>query len=68
MYGDGQNVRDWIHVEDHCRGLLAALEQGRKGEVYNFGASSERRNIEIVRQVLAREAPARADDHRIEIR
>ena len=53
VYGDGRNVRDWIHVEDHCRGLLAALERGKKGEVYNFGASSERRNIEIVKQVLA---------------
>jgi dTDP-glucose 4,6-dehydratase len=52
VYGDGQNVRDWIHVEDHCRGLLAALEQGRGGQVYNFGASSERRNLEIVRAVL----------------
>ena len=52
VYGDGQNVRDWIHVEDHCRGLLAALEQGGPGEVYNFGASSERPNIEIVRAVL----------------
>jgi dTDP-glucose 4,6-dehydratase len=53
VYGDGQNVRDWIHVEDHGRGLLAALEQGKPGQVYNFGASSERRNIEIVNQVLA---------------
>jgi dTDP-glucose 4,6-dehydratase len=52
VYGDGLNVRDWIHVEDHCRGLLAALELGKPGEVYNFGASSERRNIEIVRGVL----------------
>ncbi len=52
VYGDGQNVRDWIHVEDHCRGLLAALEQGKAGQVYNFGASSERRNIEIVKLVL----------------
>jgi dTDP-glucose 4,6-dehydratase len=52
VYGDGMNVRDWIHVEDHCRGLLAALEQGADGEVYNFGASSERHNIDIVRQVL----------------
>ena len=52
VYGDGLNVRDWIHVEDHCRGLLAALEQGRAGQVYNFGASSERRNIEIVKGVL----------------
>ena len=52
VYGDGQNVRDWIHVEDHGRGLLAALEKGKGGEVYNFGASSERRNIDIVKQVL----------------
>jgi dTDP-glucose 4,6-dehydratase len=52
VYGDGMNVRDWIHVEDHCRGLLAAFEAGATGEVYNFGASSERHNIDIVRQVL----------------
>lgn len=52
VYGDGMNVRDWIHVEDHCRGLLAALEQGKPGEVYNLGASSERHNIHIVKQVL----------------
>ena len=52
VYGDGLNVRDWIHVEDHARGLLAALERGRPGQVYNFGASSERPNIEIVQQVL----------------
>jgi dTDP-glucose 4,6-dehydratase len=52
VYGDGMNVRDWIHVEDHCRGLLAALEHGKDGEVYNFGASSERHNIDIVKQVL----------------
>ncbi len=53
VYGDGMNVRDWIHVEDHCRGLLAALDQGEPGQVYNFGASSERHNIDIVKQVLA---------------
>jgi dTDP-glucose 4,6-dehydratase len=52
VYGDGLNVRDWIHVEDHCRGLLAALERGEPGEVYNFGASSERPNLRIVEQVL----------------
>jgi len=52
VYGDGMNVRDWIHVEDHCRGLLAALEAGKPGRVYNLGASSERHNIDIVRQVL----------------
>jgi dTDP-glucose 4,6-dehydratase len=53
VYGDGMNVRDWIHVEDHCRGLLAALERGEPGQVYNLGGSSERPNLEIVRQVLA---------------
>jgi dTDP-glucose 4,6-dehydratase len=52
VYGDGMNVRDWIHVEDHCRGLLAALEGGRSGEVYNFGGHSERHNIDIVKEVL----------------
>jgi dTDP-glucose 4,6-dehydratase len=53
VYGDGMNVRDWIHVEDHCRGLLAAMERGKEGEVYNLGASSERHNIDIVKRVLS---------------
>jgi dTDP-glucose 4,6-dehydratase len=52
VYGRGENVRDWIHVEDHCRGVLAALERGRAGEVYNFGGASERRNLEVVRQIV----------------
>ncbi len=53
VYGDGLQVRDWIHVEDHCDGVLAALEQGRAGEVYNFGGRSERPNIEIVKRIVA---------------
>jgi dTDP-glucose 4,6-dehydratase len=48
IYGDGQNVRDWIYVEDHCAGVLAALERGRIGEKYNLGGGAERRNLEIV--------------------
>jgi dTDP-glucose 4,6-dehydratase len=52
VYGDGLNVRDWIHVDDHCRGLLAALEGGRDGEVYNLGGASERHNLDIVKRVL----------------
>jgi dTDP-glucose 4,6-dehydratase len=52
VYGDGRQRRDWIHVEDHCRGLLAALERGRAGEVYNFGGAAERENIEVVRSVV----------------
>ncbi len=52
VYGDGKNVRDWIHVEDHCAGLVAALERGKAGEVYNLGASNERCNIDVVEAVL----------------
>lgn len=53
VYGDGLNVRDWIHVDDHCRGMLAALEGGRAGEVYNFGGDAERTNLQVVRGILA---------------
>jgi dTDP-glucose 4,6-dehydratase len=52
VYGQGLNVRDWIHVEDHCRGVLASLEKGRAGEVYNFGGASERANIDVVREII----------------
>jgi dTDP-glucose 4,6-dehydratase len=53
IYGDGGNVRDWIHVEDHCRGVLAALRSGRPGERYNLGARGERRNLEVVDAICA---------------
>src|SRR5438874_13705299 len=53
VYGDGKNARDWIYVDDHARGLLAALERGKPGEVYNFGGDSERENLVIVRRLLA---------------
>jgi dTDP-glucose 4,6-dehydratase len=52
IYGDGRNVRDWIYVEDHCRGILLALEKGRSGAVYNFGARNERRNVEVISSLL----------------
>lgn len=52
LYGDGRNVRDWIHVEDHCLGILAALEKGRAGEVYNFGGDNERSNVEMTHMIL----------------
>jgi dTDP-glucose 4,6-dehydratase len=52
VYGDGRQVRDWIHVEDHCAGVLAALERGRAGEVYNFGARAERQNVDIVARIV----------------
>lgn len=53
IYGDGQNVRDWLHVEDHCAGIHAVLERGRPGEHYNIGASNEQSNIAIVDHVCA---------------
>ena len=52
IYGDGRNVRDWIYVDDHCRGILAALEKGKPGAVYNFGARNEQRNLEVAQSVL----------------
>jgi dTDP-glucose 4,6-dehydratase len=48
VYGDGQNVRDWLYVLDHCEGVRAVLERGRLGETYNIGGNSERRNIDLV--------------------
>src|SRR5438132_9032121 len=48
IYGDGGNVRDWLHVDDHCAGILLALRKGRAGERYNIGAGNERTNVEIV--------------------
>ncbi len=52
VYGDGLNVRDWIHVEDHCRAILAVLLEGTPGEVYNVGADSELENLEVVHHIL----------------
>ena len=52
VYGTGMNVRDWIYVEDHCRGILMTLEQGRDGEIYNFGGNAEKPNLEIVKLIL----------------
>src|SRR4029077_14649071 len=48
IYGSGGNVRDWLHVEDHCAGLLLVLAKGRAGEKYNVGGGNERTNLEIV--------------------
>jgi dTDP-glucose 4,6-dehydratase len=52
VYGDGRNVRDWIYVEDHCRAIMLAMENGRPGAVYNVGARNERRNIDVVESLL----------------
>ena len=51
IYGDGGNVRDWLHVEDHCAGILLVLAKGRPGEKYNIGGGNERTNLEIVDRI-----------------
>lgn len=53
VYGDGMQIRDWLHVADNARGILAALEKGRGGEVYNLGGGNERPNIVVAKSILA---------------
>jgi dTDP-glucose 4,6-dehydratase len=52
VYGDGKQQRDWLHVEDNCRGILAVLERGRTGEVYNIGGLDIEENLTIARTLL----------------
>lgn len=52
IYGDGLNVRDWIHAEDHCRALGLIMEHGKTGEIYNIGGNNERTNLELVQRIL----------------
>ncbi|MDD5016809.1 MAG: dTDP-glucose 4,6-dehydratase [Eubacteriales bacterium] len=54
VYGDGMQIRDWLHVGDHCSAIDAVLEKGRAGEVYNIGGNNEKANIDIVRLILER--------------
>jgi dTDP-glucose 4,6-dehydratase len=61
VYGDGGNVRDWLYVEDHCRGILRVLAEGRAGEKYNIGGGNERTNLQVVHllcDLLAEAVPA----------
>lgn len=53
LYGDGRNVRDWLYVDDHCRGIELVMEKGRRGETYNIGGNNEWHNVDIV-QLLCR--------------
>ena len=52
LYGNGLNVRDWLHVDDHCRGIALALTKGREGEVYNIGGGTELTNVELTHKIL----------------
>ena len=67
VYGDGLQVRDWLHVDDHCHALRAVLERGRPGETYNIGGRAERTNIEVVHAICrtldAAAAPRRRASH-----
>jgi dTDP-glucose 4,6-dehydratase len=53
IYGKGLNVRDWLHVEDHCRGIEAVVKKGRPGEIYNIGGGTELTNIDLAERILA---------------
>ncbi len=53
LYGDGRNVRDWLHVDDHCRAVALVLERGRAGAVYNIGGGTELTNIELTQRLLS---------------
>jgi dTDP-glucose 4,6-dehydratase len=53
VYGDGQQVRDWLYVEDHCRAIRAVLDKGREGEIYNIGGSRSLPNLEVVQKIVA---------------
>ncbi|MBV8810543.1 MAG: dTDP-glucose 4,6-dehydratase, partial [Acidobacteriaceae bacterium] len=52
VYGDGQQVRDWLYVEDHCRAIRAVLEKGASGEIYNIGGNCSLPNLEVIRRIL----------------
>ncbi|GLW01073.1 dTDP-glucose 4,6-dehydratase [Streptomyces lavendulae] len=53
LYGDGRNVREWLHVDDHCRAIALVLDRGRSGEVYNVGGGNEQTNLHITERLLA---------------
>ena len=53
VYGDGMQIRDWLYVDDHCRGILAVLDKGRAGEIYNIGGNRSLPNLEVIRKLLA---------------
>ncbi len=63
VYGKGENVRDWLYVEDHCRAIDLIIHKGRVGEVYNVGGHNEMKNIDIVKTHLQGAGQAGKPDH-----
>ncbi|HDX9591108.1 TPA: dTDP-glucose 4,6-dehydratase [Bacillus pseudomycoides] len=52
LYGDGRNMRDWLHVYDHCTAIDLVLHKGKSGEIYNIGGNNEKKNIEVIKKIL----------------
>jgi dTDP-glucose 4,6-dehydratase len=52
IYGDGKNIREWIHVEDHCRGIQLVIDKGKRGEIYNIGSSEAISNLDLAKKIL----------------
>ncbi|MFK5921001.1 MAG: dTDP-glucose 4,6-dehydratase [Verrucomicrobiota bacterium] len=67
VYGDGSNVRDWLFVKDHCRGLALSLVKGRLGEVYNIGGKCEMKNIDVVRAIISAVNELQSDSEDIDV-
>jgi dTDP-glucose 4,6-dehydratase len=68
IYGDGKNIRDWLYVEDHCKGILLAAQKGKVGGTYNIGGDSEKTNLEIVHticSILDQKYSAKAPHHQL---
>ena len=68
IYGDGSNIRDWLHVEDHCSGILSVLKKGRVGETYCIGGASEKTNMEVIDtlcEILDRKFPERSPHNQL---
>jgi dTDP-glucose 4,6-dehydratase len=68
IYGDGQNVRDWLHVEDHCRGIEAVLHKGQVGETYNIGGGQELPNLTVIEEICRAIDAAFAADPQLAVR
>ena len=63
IYGKGENIRDWIYVEDHVSGLLEVAAKGRPGEKYNLGGAAETSNLDLARRICASARRGRAEEH-----
>ena len=68
LYGDGLNVRDWLHVDDHCRGIQLVIDKGRAGQIYNIGGGTELSNIDLTNMIIAAMGATKASIEPVEDR